>query len=130
VTGVATLIGTIVTPALANSAQYGFDFNPVVDRIRVVNSANENLRINPNTGLLAGDDPNLTFTPPATGPVTGVAYDRNFAGTTLATLFGIDRGLTKRLFRVSCGCPPHLVACPRLTAPGSLLPVLVKSSAG
>ena len=53
------------------------------------------------TASLAGDDPNLTFTAPATGPVTAVAYDRNIApgppGTiappgTLTTLYGIDVG--------------------------------------
>src|SRR5215210_8552008 len=77
------------------------DFNPVVDRVRVVNSANANFRINPNNGALAGDDVNLTYNAPATGPVTAVAYDRNVApgppGTpappgTLTTLYGIDVG--------------------------------------
>ena len=79
----------------------GIDFNPVVDRIRVVNAANENFRINPNNGSLAGNDTDLTFTAPATGPITAVAYDRNVApgppGTiappgTLTTLYGIDVG--------------------------------------
>ena len=62
---------------------------------------NENFRINPNNGALSGDDVNLTYTAPATGPVTAVAYDRNVApgppGTiappgTLTTLYGIDVG--------------------------------------
>ena len=79
----------------------GADFNPVVDRLRVVNAGNENFRINPNNGALSGDDANLTYTAPATGPVTAVAYDRNVApgppGTvappgTLTTLYGIDVG--------------------------------------
>ena len=55
------------------------DFNPVVDRIRVVNANNENYRINLNTGALAGDDVNLTYSGGATGPVTAVAYDLNVA---------------------------------------------------
>jgi Domain of unknown function (DUF4394)/FG-GAP-like repeat len=99
VSGVATLIGTIVFPLLSNGAVYGVDFNPVVDRIRVVNAFNENIRINPNNGSLAGDDPNLTYTAPATGPLAAIAYDRSFAGTTLTTLFGIDRG-SSRLVRI------------------------------
>jgi hypothetical protein len=67
----------------------------------VVNAGNENFRINPNNGALAGDDTNLTYNAPATGPITAVAYDRNVApgppGTpappgTLTTLYGIDVG--------------------------------------
>ena len=67
----------------------------------MVNAGNENFRINPNNGALAGDDVNLTYSAPATGPVTAVAYDRNVApgppGTiappgTLTTLYGIDVG--------------------------------------
>jgi hypothetical protein len=67
----------------------------------VVNTGNENFRINPNNGALAGDDVNLTFSAPATGPVTAVAYDRNVAPGppgaiappgTLTTLYGIDVG--------------------------------------
>ncbi len=67
----------------------------------MVNAGNENFRVNPNNAALAGDDPNLTYTAPATGPITAVAYDRNIApgppGTiappgTLTTLYGIDVG--------------------------------------
>ena len=79
----------------------GADFNPVVDRLRVVNANNANARINPNNGTVAGFDTGLTYTAPATGPITAVAYDRNVApgppGTiappgTLTTLYGIDVG--------------------------------------
>ena len=97
-TFVASIPGTV--PGAGDQAT-GIDFNPVVDRIRVVNAANENFRINPNNGSLAGNDTDLTFTAPATGPITAVAYDRNVApgppGTiappgTLTTLYGIDVG--------------------------------------
>jgi hypothetical protein len=79
--------GASFSTTLADGASYGFDFNPVVDRIRVVNSAGQNLRVNPNNGLLAGSDSNLT---PGSN-VVGMAYDRNFEGASLTTLFGIDR---------------------------------------
>ncbi len=88
-------------PPGAGDSATGADFNPVVDRLRVVNFNQENFRINPNNGALSGDDTDLTFTAPATGPVTAVAYDRNIApgppGTvappgTLTTLYGIDVG--------------------------------------
>ena len=104
-TAAATFVGVIQNPpsppAGAGDNPSGFDFQPLVDRIRVVNSVAENLRINPATGGLAADDTNLTFTDGATGPVTGLAYDRNVApgppGTlappgSATTLYGIDVG--------------------------------------
>ena len=102
-TAVATFVGALPggTPPGAGDWATGADFNPVVDRVRLVNSNLENFRINPNNAALSGDDVNLTFTAPATGPVTAVAYDRNIApgppGTvappgTQTTLYGIDVG--------------------------------------
>jgi hypothetical protein len=102
-TAVATFVAALPggTPPGAGDWATGADFNPVVDRLRLVNFNLENFRINPNNGALSGDDVNLTFTAPATGPVTAVAYDRNIApgppGTvappgTLTTLYGIDVG--------------------------------------
>jgi hypothetical protein len=102
-TAVATFVGALPggSPPGAGDWATGADFNPVVDRLRVVNSNLENFRINPNNAALSGDDTNLTFTAPATGPVTAVAYDRNIApgppGTvappgTQTTLYGIDVG--------------------------------------
>jgi hypothetical protein len=101
-TATATFVTSIPsTVPGAGDVPTGADFNPVVDRLRVVNSGNENFRINPNNGALSGDDVNLTYTAPATGPVTAVAHDRNVApgppGTiappgTLTTLYGIDVG--------------------------------------
>jgi Domain of unknown function (DUF4394) len=49
----------------------GFDFNPTVDRIRVTSDADDNLRLNPDTGALAASDKALT---PATVTVVGSAY--------------------------------------------------------
>ena len=101
-TATATFVASIppgTVPGAANRPT-GMDFTPRVDRIRVVNSGEENFRINPNNGTLAGNDVNLTYAAPATGPVTAVAYDRNVApgppgsppGTTPTTLYGIDVG--------------------------------------
>jgi hypothetical protein len=101
-TAVATLVGTIptMTVTLAADVPTGLDFNPRVDRIRIVNSNNVNFRINPNTGVVAGLDPDLNYIAPATGPETGIAYDRNVApgppgtppGPLQTTLYGIDVG--------------------------------------
>lgn len=90
VTGAATRVGTgAVTVTADPTAAYGFDFNPTVDRIRVVNAMDANFRINPNTGARADTPVNDTTLNPAGNQIDGVAYDRNFdgllgaAGTTL-----------------------------------------------
>src|SRR3977135_3299452 len=85
-TAAATVVGSApFSTTLTSGKAYGFDFNPTVDRIRVVNTANQNFRVNPDTGLLAGTDTNPT------GPVVGAAYDRNHPQpATATTLFGID----------------------------------------
>ena len=43
------------TPAISGSI-VGFDFNPTVDRIRLVTSTGQNLRLNPETGTVAATD--------------------------------------------------------------------------
>ena len=101
-TRIATFVGSIpgTVPGAADTPT-GVDFNPIVDRLRVVNANNESFRINPTNGALAGDDVNLTYSAPTTGPVTAVAYDRNVApgppGTPAppgarTTLYGLDVG--------------------------------------
>ncbi|MBL8805064.1 MAG: DUF4394 domain-containing protein [Planctomycetes bacterium] len=95
--GAAVAIGGGFTPALVG-AEIGVDFNPTVDRVRLVTDAGQNLRLNPITGALAAVDANLAF---AGGDVNAgalprevaVAYDRNFAGATVTTMFGIDSNL-------------------------------------
>jgi hypothetical protein len=94
-TGAATFVGSIpsTVPGAADT-QWGVDFNPTVDRLRAVLANGESFRINPSNGSLAGNDPDLTFSAGATGPVVGAAYDRNTvqpAGSPV-TLYEIDRG--------------------------------------
>lgn len=89
-TGAATLLGATAA-ALPGAADIptGLDFNPIVDRIRYVNTNDESARINPAAGQLAGNDTDLT--PAATTTVIGEAYDRNGVGATVSTLYAIDR---------------------------------------
>ncbi|MFT3956952.1 MAG: DUF4394 domain-containing protein [Piscinibacter sp.] len=54
--GAATPVGTPV--ALPAGSEFGFDFNPTVDRIRVVNDQGFNLRLHPDTGAVVDGDPN------------------------------------------------------------------------
>ena len=89
-TGTAAQVGTgFALPQSAGAAvgkDYGFDFNPTVDRIRVVADSRDNFRLHPDTGAVAGADFALT----EGAVVVGAAYDRNFAGSKMTTLYGID----------------------------------------
>lgn len=50
--GSASRIGTPAALPREGAAEWGFDFNPTVDRIRVVNDAGFNLRLHPDTGAV------------------------------------------------------------------------------
>jgi hypothetical protein len=77
--GAATPVGKTSTTVPGAGTRVSMDFNPTVDRVRVVDSGDENLRLNPNNAVLSGDDTNLT---PAIANVGGIAYDRNTAART------------------------------------------------
>lgn len=93
--GMATLVGSF-TPTL-NGSSFGFDFNPTIDRIRVVSDANQNLVLNPATGaatnatalFYAAGDVNQGVDP----NVISSAYNNNFVGATTSQLYGLDTGL-------------------------------------
>ena len=88
-TGAATPIGPgPFTPAL-NGTVFGFDFNPTVDRIRVVSDTGQNLRMHPDTGALAGMDANIN---PGGLAVSAVAYTNSSpsASRRFTTLYNID----------------------------------------
>jgi len=100
-TGAATIVGTASSIAdgtgtpisLAGATSFGFDFNPVPDRIRVVTDNGLNFRINPNNGTIAGSDTNITGLPSGSSGVTGAAYTNSFgrsAGTGVTTLYTLD----------------------------------------
>ncbi|MCV2366133.1 DUF4394 domain-containing protein [Paucibacter sp. DJ1R-11] len=60
-------VSTVGTPSALPSdgaQEWGFDFNPTVDRIRVVNDAGFNLRLHPDTGAVVdgnAEQPGLQF---------------------------------------------------------------------
>ena len=90
-TGVATPVAPNNAPFQSNmaDARYGFDFNPATDRVRVVNRADQNLVVNPDTGALVSVDFNLQT--PGNEAITAIAYDRNDNDpATASTLFGIN----------------------------------------
>jgi len=97
VTAVATAVGGApFTPVINSVAFFGFDFNPVPDRIRTIENVNDqNLRLNPNTGAVAATDPNVFYATgdPNAGSLPNIvaeAYSNNVAGTTSTTNFAID----------------------------------------
>jgi len=92
-TGAATLAATLAADAAdltdpftaLSGVNFGVDFNPVPDRLRVVSNTGQNLRINVTTGAVTTDGA-LNY------PVDAIAaaYARNFAGTTATSLYVID----------------------------------------
>lgn len=86
-TGVATT-KTTATLTLTGT-EFGFDFNPMVDRIRITSNSGMNLRFNPDTGALAATD--TTLAGGATG-ASAVAYTNSVSGVTATAtvLYDID----------------------------------------
>ena len=86
---------------------FGFDFNPAADRIRVVSSTGQNLRLHPDTGAVVdGDaamegvqpDPVLRFAwsdvnTGRTADIAAAAYTYNAKDDKLTTNYAIDRAL-------------------------------------
>jgi hypothetical protein len=96
-TGVATQVGVNASFDVTGAA-FGFDFNPVPDRIRSVSDAAQNLRLNPFDGTLSATDGVLAYAvadanAAATPMVVGAAYTNSFPGTATTTLYDIDSGL-------------------------------------
>jgi hypothetical protein len=96
-TGAATQIGATGAFTLTGT-NFGFDFNPVPDRIRVTSDADQNLRLNPNDGTLTATDGTIAYAAgdPNAGQnpnVVASAYTNSFAGTTTTTLYDIDSNL-------------------------------------
>ncbi len=86
--GRATFVASISVSLTGN--EFGVDFNPVVDRIRIVSDADQSLAVHPDTGA-ATVNGNLNYPSSAQNPfVTGAAYTNNFAGTTSTVLYDID----------------------------------------
>jgi hypothetical protein len=93
--GAATAVGTAAFATALSGTSFGFDFNPTVDRIRVVSNTGQNLRLNPNDGTVAAVDGALTA---ANSFVNGAAYTNNFAGATTTVLYDIN-SQNGRLYR-------------------------------
>lgn len=99
-TGAATLVGaTAFTPPLSGST-FGFDFNPVPNRVRVHGSTTQNLRLVPRLngatdGTVAAVDGALSYAIGDAGmlqmpAIGGTAYTNSLSGATTTVLYAID----------------------------------------
>jgi hypothetical protein len=108
-TGFATPIGATgsfvaadgVTPVAVGAGagtSFGVDFNPTVDRVRVVNGAGQNFRINPNTGAFVDGNTaiaNINMDGGINGATSSVqetAYTNSAPGATVTTQYTLDAG--------------------------------------
>lgn len=108
-TGVATPIGATgtfvgfdgVTPVSIAGAAFGFDFDPMTDRLRIVNDTGQHFRMDPNTGAFLDGDlggspggvPGLNMDVQINGGpagADGVAYTNNIVGRQSTTLYTLD----------------------------------------
>ncbi len=90
-TGVASAVGSAPFATPLEGTEFGFDFNPTVDRIRVVSNTGQNLRLHPDTGALAAVDGRLNAE--VAYRIVGAAYTNSVAGATTTLLYGIDSEL-------------------------------------
>jgi hypothetical protein len=92
-TGAATAVSGVLG---LNGTSFAFDFNPTIDRLRIVSNANDNYVFNPNDGSLttatsvfyAAGDPNAGLNP----DITAGAYTTSVFGAPGAStqLYSID----------------------------------------
>jgi Domain of unknown function (DUF4394)/FG-GAP-like repeat len=83
-TGQATSPRTLSVALLGTS--FGVDFNPTVDRLRIVSNTGQNLRVDPSNGSATVDGA-------INGAVAGVeaaAYTNSFSGATTTTLYDLS----------------------------------------
>ena len=101
-TGIAIAEGPAFTPTLRGQA-FGVDFNPVVDKIRVVSDAAQNLRLNVDEGTVLSADKDLN---PGMPMVVGAAYENSSFSATrpAATTLHVVDAASDMLFKQT---PPN-----------------------
>lgn len=96
--GALTAVGNAPIAAALDGDVFGVDFNPVADRIRVVSSKGQSLRLHPDTGALAATDPKVAYVAgdmqAGQAPdLAAAAYTYNKKDDKLTTNYAIDRRL-------------------------------------
>lgn len=99
-----TAVGAAPFAVKLDGNQFGFDFNPTVDRIRVISNSGQNLRLHPDTGAVVDSNPNvegvqidgpLAYAPSDVNAtkkpsVVGAAYSYNKFDPKITTNFALD----------------------------------------
>jgi len=75
-------------PVALQGRRFGIDFNPTVDRVRVVSDSGQNLRLHPETGAVVAVDPALNGA--SASGVSAAAYTYNKQDAKLTTNYAID----------------------------------------
>lgn len=95
-TGVATAASGVLA---ISGTEFGFDFNPTIDRLRIVSNTNENYVFNPNDGSLTTATPVFYTAGDANAgrdaDITALAYTTSTLGAPAGStqLYGIDTAL-------------------------------------
>lgn len=92
-TGMATFVNSLTdsvtgAPLSLMGTEFGVDFNPVPDRLRVTSNQGQNLRINVATGVTVVDG--MLNQASGRPHIVASAYTNNFPGATSTTLYNID----------------------------------------
>ena len=99
-----TPVGAAPFSVKLDGSLFGFDFNPTVDRIRVISNSGQNLRLHPDTGAVVDSNPNadgvqidgpLAYAPSDANAtkkpsVVGAAYSYNKFDPKITTNFALD----------------------------------------
>jgi hypothetical protein len=97
-TGAASFVSAL-SLSFNGGLQSGVDFNPVPDRLRLVGSNDQNIRVNVDTGAVADFDLNT----PGTQPDRNLAYDTNDVNS------GADPNVTAAAYTNAFPGPPSPV---------------------
>jgi len=85
--GAARVVGNAFIPGIAQNATASIDFDPVLDQIRLISSTGQNVRINPETGMLIATDTPISAT---VANISGIAYTNSIAGIDNTVLYNIN----------------------------------------
>ena len=112
-TAVATAIGTTGQIAFVDAtgqvldlsdAAIGMDFNPMADRVRVVDAGGNNFRVNPDTGApvdgdtnFAGVNPDGSISAPLATQLAATSYTNNVNAPSATTQYTLDQ-LSSKLY--------------------------------
>lgn len=89
-TGAASPVGDGPITSNLTGTRFGFNFNPTVDRIRIVTNTGQNLRAHPDTGALVTLDGQLYYADNTSPNVVAAAYTNSVSGATSTTLYDFD----------------------------------------